>query len=207
MRRLGMNARVLEGSVVLGAMALTVGLYLCARECAKADVRRQLLEASDGNLWRAANSAALWPEAWIHDETVCEAVIQHLRRHRRSAHWCWELAPHLHGHRQEVWALLCAEIQVPDQNRAYDALWVFRRMGTSVPEPIVDDLWSWFVTIDKPKSDLRERAGTVIAAIESTAAGKQLLLRKWQAANETDRQRLVALGIVDPERRWQAAAK
>ena len=76
-----------------------------------------------------------------------------------------------------------------------------------MPEPIVDDLWNWCVKIDKPNSDLRYRVEKVLSGLESTAAGKQMLLRKWQAASDTERLHLVALGVTDPERRWQAATK
>jgi len=207
-RRLGMNARLVEASVLLGSSALTVWLYCCARECAEADVRRGLLEATGGNrLWDAAIAARRWPDAWIHDDAVCAAVMQHLRRDRFSEWCCWSLAPHLREHREEVWELVCAVIKVSDEDRAYDALMVLPRMGSPVPEPIVDDLWSWCVNLDKPNLDLRYRTEKVLAGIESTPAGKQMLLRKWRAASETERQHLLALGIVDPERRWQSATK
>lgn len=203
-----MNARLVEASVLLGASALTVWLFCCARECAEADVRRGLLEAEGGSrLWDAAIAAQRWPEAWIHDDAVCRAVLQHLRRDRFSEWCCWSLAPYLRAHREEVWELVCAAIKVADEDQSHDALMVLPRMGDPVPEPVVDDLWSWCVHLDKPNSDLRYRVEKVFAGIESAASGKQRLLRKWQAASDTERQHLVALGIVDPERRWQPAAK
>lgn len=202
-----MNARLVEASVLLGASALTVWLYCCAREYAAVEVRQRLVRATGPSLFWAAEQASEWPWAWSHDEAVCEAVMQHLRRDPFSARCCLRLGPHLHAHQQEVWDLLCAELRSADGDGAYDALMVLPRMGSPMPEPIVDDLWSWCVNLDEPNSDLRYRVEQILAGIESTAAGKQLLLRRWQTANGTERQRLVALGIVDPERRWQPAAK
>lgn len=203
-----MNARLVEASVLLGASALTVCLYFCARWCAEADVRRGLLEAKGGRrLSDAAIAAQRWPEAWIHDEAVCRAVLQHLRRDRFSEWCCWSLAPHLRAHREDVWELVCTAIKASDEGQAYDALKVMPRMGAPVPEPVVDDLWNWCVKIDRSNSKLRFRVELFVEGIESTAAGKQLLLRKWQAASDTERQHLIALGITDPERRWQSAAK
>jgi hypothetical protein len=206
--RTGMNARLVEASVLLGASALTVWLFLCARWCAEADVRRGLLEAKGGHrLWDAAIAAQRRPEAWIHDEAACEAVMQHLRRDPYSRRCCLWLGPNLHAHRPEIWEMLCAEIQSTSEDRAYDALMVLPRMGGPVPEPIVDDLWNWCVRLDRSNSGLRFLVELFVAGIESTAAGKQMLLRKWQAASYAERLQLVALGILDPERRWQPAAK
>lgn len=202
-----MNARLVEASVLLGASALTVWLYGCAREGSAAELRQRLMQASGARLYWAAVDATRWPEAWIHDEAACEAVMQHLRRDPYSRRCCLRLGPYLHAHRQEIWEMLCAEIQSTSEDRAYDALKVLPRMGGPVPEPIVDDLWNWCVRLDRSNSGLRFLVELFVAGIESTAAGKQMLLRKWQAASDTERQHLVVLGITDPERRWQPATK
>lgn len=201
-----MNTCLVEASVLLGASALTVWLYGCAREGSAAELRQRLMQASGPRLYWAAVDASRWPGAWIHDEAACEAVMQHLRRDPYSRRCCLWLGPNLHAHRPEIWEMLCAEIQSTSEDRADDALMVLPRMGGPVPEPIVDELWNWCVH-HKESSSKRLLAEMFVAGIESTAAGKQQLLRKWQAASDAERLQLVALGITDPERRWQSAAR
>ena len=201
-----MNARLVEASVLLGASALTVWLYGCAREGSAAELRERLMQASGPRLYWAAVDASRWPGAWSYDEAAREAVMQHLRCDPYSRRCCLLLGPFLPAHRQEVWQILCTEIQSIREDRAYDALRVLPRMGAPVPEPIVDDLWNWCVRLDRSSSK-QLLAEMFVVGIESTAAGKQLLLRKWQAASDAERLQLVALGITDPERRWQSAAR
>jgi hypothetical protein len=40
-------------------------------------------------------------------------------------------------------------------------------------------LWNWCVRLDRSNSGLRFLVELFVAGIESTAAGKQMLLRKW----------------------------
>jgi hypothetical protein len=204
--RNGMNARLVEASVLLGASALTVWLFLCAREFSVADVRRQVFEALDhgGGLSKVYGLAQQEPDAWIHDEEIRRLAFQRLARGEHSACQLVSLLP---GDRAEIWEILATRITDPeakDGERFYGQL---LRMPQPVPETVVERLWDYFFLTPKQNVFAPWRAKYTLVAIEQDEAGKRVLLRKWQAASDEVRERVVAVGLTDSERRWQPATK
>lgn len=201
-----MNARLVEASVLLGASALTVWLYLCAREFSVADVRRQVIEALDygDGLSGVYFLAQQQPDAWVHDEEIRRLAFQRLARGERSACQLVSLLP---GDRAHIWEILATRITDPeakDGEPFYELLWT---MPQPVPETVVERLWDYFFLTPKRNVFAPWRAKCTLVAVEQHEAGKRVLLRMWQAASEEVRERVVAVGIEDPERRWQPAAK
>jgi hypothetical protein len=201
-----MNARLVEASVVLGASALTMWLYVCAREFSVADVRQQVFEALEhgdglsGVFFLAQNER----DAWAHDEEIRRLAFQRLARGEHSACQLVSLLP---GDRAEIWEILATRITDPEKKDAewfYELLWT---MPQPVPETVVERLWGYFFLTPKRNVFAPWRAKYTLVAIEQDEAGKRVLLRKWLAASDEVRERVVAVGIVDPERRWQPAAK
>lgn len=201
-----MNARLVEASVLLGSSALTVLLYCCARDASVADVRRKVLEALEdghglsGVFFLAQNER----DAWVHDEEIRRLAFARLARGERSACQLVSLLP---GDRAQIWEILATRITDPetkDTERFYELLWT---MPQPVPETVVERLWDYFFLTPKRNVFAPWPAKCALVAVEQHEAGKRVLLRKWQAASDEVRERVLAVGIAEPERRWQSATK
>jgi hypothetical protein len=201
-----MNARLLEASVLLGASALTVWLYFCAREFSVADVRQQVFEALDygGGLSKVYFLAQQQPDAWVHDEEIRRLAFQRLARGEHSACQLVSLLP---GDRAAVWEILATRITDSEAKDGERFFGMLMTMPQPVPETVVERLWDYFFLTPKRNVFAPWRGKYTMVAIEQDEAGKRVLLRKWLAASDEVRERVVAVGIVDPERRWQPAAK